>query len=87
MTTLKVRSESGDHTYLLKMRAEDTISDVWSHILSQTPPTLLPSTCSYQLVGGVTHEVYSDPLASLADCGLVPSGTLYITKTTSGFHR
>lgn len=84
LTTLKVRSESGDHTYLLKMRTDETIGDIWTHLLSQTPPTSISTSSGYQLVAGVTHHVYSDLSASLADCGLVPNATLYITKTTSG---
>ena len=84
LTTLKVRSESGDHTYLLKMRTNETIGDIWTHLLSQTPPTSVSTSSGYQLVAGVTHQVYSDLSASLADCGLVPNATLYITKTTSG---
>ena len=89
LTTLKVRSESGDCTFLLKMRAQDTIADVWSHLFSQAPPTALSSTGSssdYHLVGGVTHQVYSDLSASLENCGLVPSATLYITKATTGLN-
>lgn len=90
ITTLKIRSESGDHTHVLQMKSHDTIADVWSHLLRENThsgktgmagPHL--TRLGYQLVSGVTHQVYSDPGATLLECGLTPNATLHITKSSS----
>ena len=75
------------------MRSHDTIADVWTHLLEQTttpsarnditPPHLTQPGHRYQLVSGGTHQVHSDPTATLLDSGLTPNATLHITKIST----
>ena len=63
LTTLKVRSESGDQTFVLRMRSHDTIADVWSHLLRQTSFTSQTSAESSTNQTAPTRPGHSEPAA------------------------
>ena len=76
LTTLRVKSEGGDQTFVLRMRASDTIGDVWAHL--STHPGVERE--GRQLKSGVTRTTYSDLSATLRDSGLTPNANLYIWR-------
>lgn len=74
VTTLRIKSESGEMTYILKMKFTDCIADVRSHIDAARPENAPP----YDIKTSFPNKVYDDPTASLQECGLVPNATLHL---------
>ncbi|ELU05533.1 hypothetical protein CAPTEDRAFT_208106, partial [Capitella teleta] len=79
LTTLRIKSEQGDHTYILKMRFSDTIRDVRDCLNKQRSK----ASTAYQIMSTFPNRVYDDDFASLKECGLTPSATLHL-KPFSG---
>ncbi|XP_072018907.1 UBX domain-containing protein 11-like [Amphiura filiformis] len=73
ITTLRIKSESGEHTYIMKMRSNDTIADVRKHIDAQRK-----SQSSYDIVTTYPNKVLSDETATLEQCGLIPNAALLL---------
>ncbi|KAL9969758.1 hypothetical protein ACROYT_G022014 [Oculina patagonica] len=74
VSTLRVKSETGETTYILKMKFTDCIRDVRSHIDAARPTDAPP----YDIKTSFPNKVYDDPGATLQECGLVPNATLHL---------
>lgn len=74
VSTLRIKSETGEMTYILKMKFTDCIRDVRSHIDAARPKDAPP----YEIKTSFPNRVYDDPNATLQECGLVPNATLHL---------
>ncbi|KAJ7378359.1 UBX domain-containing protein 11 [Desmophyllum pertusum] len=72
VSTLRIKSETGEMTYILKMKFTDCIRDVRSHIDAARTKDAPP----YDIKTSFPNKVYDDPGATLQECGLVPNATL-----------
>lgn len=73
MTTLRVKSANGNHTFVLKMKPQETIGDLRRYLDGQKNSN---SFSAYQILSTFPHKVLDDNNATLQDCGLTPSATL-----------
>ncbi|CAN0348809.1 unnamed protein product [Lampetra planeri] len=74
IATLRVRSESGEERYLLRMEATHTITHLRAYLDSHS--SRLGRSPGYELLAGFPPRVCDDAAASLDSLGLAPSGTL-----------
>ncbi|XP_075909361.1 UBX domain-containing protein 11 [Petromyzon marinus] len=74
VATLRVRSESGEERYLLRMEATQTITHLRAYL--DTHSSRLGRSPRYELLSGFPPRVCDDASASLDSLGLVPTGTL-----------
>ncbi|XP_022785419.1 UBX domain-containing protein 11-like [Stylophora pistillata] len=74
VSTLRIKSETGEMTYILKMKFTDCIRDVRSHVDAARPKDAPP----YDIKTSFPNRVYDDPNATLQECGLVPNATLHL---------
>eukprot|EP00795_Rhopilema_esculentum_P017734 gene17734-9401_t len=74
ITTLRIKSEKGDKTYILKMKYTDTIGDV----KRQLNKTRHHISLIYQLKSTFPNRTYNNDRETLDDCGLVPNATLHM---------
>uniref|UniRef100_A0A8C9MW57 UBX11 protein n=1 Tax=Serinus canaria TaxID=9135 RepID=A0A8C9MW57_SERCA len=72
---LRVRSESGEQTYELRMLLTDTIGD-----LRQLLAHLRGGNSDYEIVSTFPQRVYTDSSRSLQECGLVPRASLLLRR-------
>eukprot|EP00794_Sanderia_malayensis_P000496 gene496-1142_t len=77
MTTLRIKSATGDKTYVLKMKYTNTIGDVRRHI----DKLRLAKTPNYQLKTAFPNRTYDRINATLEECELVPNATLHLLVT------
>lgn len=75
MTTLRVRSATGEQTFILKMRATDTIGDVRRYLSKHG---LSGTAAAYSLVTAFPSKACDDDSQTLLDAGLVPASNLHI---------
>jgi len=73
-TTLRIKSENGNNTYVLKMKYGNTIQDVKDYLKSYRDDKLLV----YDIKSSFPNRTYSDDKRTLKDYGLVPNATLHI---------
>ncbi|XP_065838369.1 UBX domain-containing protein 11-like [Oscarella lobularis] len=73
VTTLRVKSETGDQTYLIKMRYDDTISDLRKYINNHRG-----YSCIYEIRSAFPNRLYDNEDDTLSKCGLVPNAALYL---------
>ncbi|CAH1799316.1 unnamed protein product [Owenia fusiformis] len=74
LTTLRIKSETGDRTYVLKMRGTDTIGMVREYLSKQRPL----EAPSFDILSPYPRKVFSDNSATLLDCGLTPNAALHL---------
>ncbi|KXJ06139.1 UBX domain-containing protein 11 isoform X2 [Exaiptasia diaphana] len=74
VTTLRIKSETGEKTYLVKMSFTDTIADLREHLNAVRPK----GAPDYNIKSSFPNKVYSDLSATLVECGLVPNATLHL---------
>lgn len=74
VSTLRIKSETGEVTYILKMKFTDTIEAVRGHIDAARPKDAPP----YTMKTSFPNQVYDNPNLTLQECGLVPNATLHL---------
>ncbi|KAK2550263.1 UBX domain-containing protein 11 [Acropora cervicornis] len=79
VTTLRIKSETGEVTYILKMKFTDTVGDVRRHIDAERSSDALP----YAIKTSFPNQVYDNPSLTLQECGLVPNATLHLLSKKS----
>jgi len=80
ITTLRIKSETGEETYVLKMLYTQTIEDV-RRFLDETRNT---SDDDYDLKTSFPNQTYDESNKTLRDYGLTPNATLHmVTRKTS----
>uniref|UniRef100_A0A8C3NSK8 UBX domain-containing protein 11 n=1 Tax=Cyanoderma ruficeps TaxID=181631 RepID=A0A8C3NSK8_9PASS len=74
---LRIRSESGEQTYEVRMLLTDTIGDLRQHLAHIRGG----NSDSYEIISTFPQRVYTDNWRSLQECGLVPSASLLLRRT------
>uniref|UniRef100_A0A8B9PTT8 UBX domain-containing protein 11 n=1 Tax=Apteryx owenii TaxID=8824 RepID=A0A8B9PTT8_APTOW len=76
--TLRIKSETGEQTYIVKMLFTETIGDLRQHLTH----TRGGDSESYEIISTFPQRVYMDNSQSLQDCGLIPNASLLLREKT-----
>ncbi|XP_073728502.1 UBX domain-containing protein 11 [Misgurnus anguillicaudatus] len=82
ITTLRVKSEDGVETLIVKMHYSETIGDL-RHYLDMKRG---PGGCPYDIISAFPKRCYSDDTQTLLSCGLIPNAALILRPQPSS-HR
>lgn len=74
ITTLRVKSDTGNHTYILKMKFHETIRDLRKYIDLHRSSNSQP----YNIVSAYPSKIFDDEKVSLLDAGLTPNAVLHL---------
>lgn len=74
ITTLRIKSENGNHTYIVKMRFKETIGDLRQYLNAHRTG----QTTEYDICATYPRKMFADDSARMDNCGLVPNGVLYL---------
>lgn len=74
ITTLRIKSETGNNTYILKMKFTETIGDVRKYLDSQRSP----AESGYHICSAYPNKTHSDSSKTLEDSGLTPNAVLHL---------
>ncbi|NXQ84898.1 UBX11 protein, partial [Nyctibius grandis] len=74
--TLRIKSESGEQTYILKMLFTETIGDLRQHLAHARGG----DSDSYEIISTFPQRVYTDNSRSLQECGLIPNASLLLRR-------
>ncbi|CAL8249674.1 unnamed protein product [Boreogadus saida] len=74
VATLRVKSEDGNHSYILKMHISETIGDLRRYLEKHRGK----GVPEYDVFSAFPRRGYSDESLTLACCGLTPSATLLL---------
>ncbi|XP_061171164.1 UBX domain-containing protein 11-like isoform X2 [Saccostrea echinata] len=74
ITTLRVKSDTGNHTYILKMKFHETIRDLRKYIDLQRPL----NSPSYNIVSAYPSKTFDDEKITLQEAGLTPNAVLHL---------
>lgn len=76
VATVRVRSEDGKHTYIVRMKFSENIGDLRSYIDAQRPTSLKDQ---YDIVANYPHRLLYDQ-CSIEESDLAPNGTVHLKK-------
>ncbi|XP_054855141.1 UBX domain-containing protein 11 isoform X2 [Eublepharis macularius] len=76
ISTLRIKSENGEKTYIIKMPFTETIGDLRQHLARSRGGELE----SYEILSIFPQKVYSNNSVTLEECGLVPNGALLLRR-------
>ncbi|NWR57163.1 UBX11 protein, partial [Bucorvus abyssinicus] len=74
--TLRIKSESGEQTYVVKMLFTETIGDLRQHLAHARGG----DSNSYEIISTFPLRVYVDNSRSLQECGLIPRASLLLRR-------
>ncbi|KFR01128.1 UBX domain-containing protein 11, partial [Opisthocomus hoazin] len=74
--TLRIKSESGEQTYLLKMLFTETIGDLRQYLAYARGG----DSDSYEIISTFPQRMYMDNSRSLQECGLIPNASLLLRR-------
>ncbi|XP_045070958.1 UBX domain-containing protein 11-like isoform X2 [Coregonus clupeaformis] len=74
VTTLRVKSEDGEHTYVMKMRFSETIG----HLRQYLDKHRWTDTPAYDIISAFPQRCYSEDSQTLLSCGLTPNAALLL---------
>ncbi|NXC76131.1 UBX11 protein, partial [Anhinga anhinga] len=74
--TLRIKSESGEQTYIVKMLFTETIGDLRQHLAHARGG----DSNSYEIITTFPQRVYMDNSRSLQECGLIPNASLLLRR-------
>ncbi|KAM6313989.1 UBX domain-containing protein 11 [Podargus strigoides] len=74
--TLRIKSESGEQTYIVKMLFTETIGDLRQHLAHARGG----DSNSYEIISTFPQRVYTDNTRSLQECGLIPNAFLLLRR-------
>ncbi|KFM05479.1 UBX domain-containing protein 11, partial [Aptenodytes forsteri] len=74
--TLRIKSESGEQTYTVKMLFTETIGDLRQHLAHARGG----DSNSYEIISTFPQRVYADDSRSLQECGLIPNASLLLRR-------
>ncbi|XP_065553663.1 LOW QUALITY PROTEIN: UBX domain-containing protein 11 [Lathamus discolor] len=74
--TLRIKSESGEQTYIVKMLFTETIGDLRQHLARARGG----DSDSYEIISTFPWRVYTDNSQSLQECGLTPNACLLLQR-------
>ncbi|KAM3873414.1 UBX domain-containing protein 11 [Diretmus argenteus] len=78
VTTLKVKSENGAHSYILKMHISETIGHLRQHLDKHRGVV-----SGYDIISVLPQRCYSDESQTLLSCGLTSNATLLLRMRQS----
>ncbi|KAM3829569.1 UBX domain-containing protein 11 [Vipera latastei] len=79
ISTLRIKSEDGEKTYIVKMSFTETIGHLRQHLAQNRGEAVEP----YEILSTFPLRVYNDDAVSLEECGLVPNAFLLLRKKLS----
>ncbi|XP_031431751.1 UBX domain-containing protein 11 [Clupea harengus] len=74
ISTLRVKSEDGEKTFILKMQVTQTIG----HLRQYLDKHRCSGAPAYHIISVFPRQCYDDDTQTLADCGLTPSAALLL---------
>ncbi|XP_064327680.1 UBX domain-containing protein 11 [Phalacrocorax carbo] len=74
--TLRIKSESGEQTYIIKMLFTETIGDLRQRLAHARGG----DSNSYEIISTFPQRVYTDNSRSLQECGLIPNASLLLRR-------
>uniref|UniRef100_A0A8D0F3B4 UBX domain-containing protein 11 n=1 Tax=Strix occidentalis caurina TaxID=311401 RepID=A0A8D0F3B4_STROC len=74
--TLRIKSESGEQTYVVKMLFTETIGDLRQYLTHARGG----DSDSYEIISTFPQRVYADNSRSLQECGLIPNASLLLRR-------
>uniref|UniRef100_A0A8C7CNI3 UBX domain-containing protein 11 n=1 Tax=Oncorhynchus kisutch TaxID=8019 RepID=A0A8C7CNI3_ONCKI len=74
VTTLRVKSEDGEHTYIMKMRFSETIG----HLRQYLDKHRWTDATAYDIISAFPQRWYSEDSQTLLSCGLTPNAALLL---------
>uniref|UniRef100_A0A8C0IRJ9 UBX domain-containing protein 11 n=1 Tax=Chelonoidis abingdonii TaxID=106734 RepID=A0A8C0IRJ9_CHEAB len=75
ISTLRIKSENGEQTYIVKMLFTETIGDLRRHLVQAHSP--------YEIISTFPQRVYADNFMTLQECGLIPNASLLLREKLS----
>ncbi|XP_044290990.1 UBX domain-containing protein 11 [Varanus komodoensis] len=76
VATLRIKSENGEKTYIIKMLFSETVGDLRQHLAQSRGREVEP----YEILSTFPIRVYNDDSMTLEECGLVPNASLLLRK-------
>ncbi|XP_069751540.1 UBX domain-containing protein 11 isoform X4 [Narcine bancroftii] len=73
-STLRIKSENGEKTYIIKMFLSETIGDLRAYMDQSREKQKI----DYDIISTFPQKIYSDQSKTLKDYGLVPNATLIL---------
>ncbi|KAK3578076.1 hypothetical protein CHS0354_006725 [Potamilus streckersoni] len=74
ITTLRIKSETGNHTYIVKMRFHETIGDLRKYLDQQRGP----GSGAYQIMSAYPNRIHDENAKTLEASGLTPNAVLIL---------
>ncbi|XP_038848588.1 UBX domain-containing protein 11 [Salvelinus namaycush] len=74
VTTLRVKSEDGEHTYIMKMRFSETIG----HLRQYLDKHRWTDATAYDIISAFPQRCYNEDSQTLLSCGLTPNAALLL---------
>ncbi|OXB55732.1 hypothetical protein ASZ78_015627, partial [Callipepla squamata] len=74
--TLRIKSESGEQMYVIKMLFSETVGDLRRHLACARGG----DSNSYEIISTFPQRVYMDDSRSLQYCGLIPNASLLLRR-------
>ncbi|XDV40704.1 hypothetical protein PO909_009733 [Leuciscus waleckii] len=82
VTTLRVKSEDGMETFIMKMYFTETVGDLRHYLDMKRGPGAAP----YDIISAFPQRCYSDDTQTLLSCGLTPNAALLL-RPQAASHR
>ncbi|XP_067399437.1 UBX domain-containing protein 11 isoform X2 [Emydura macquarii macquarii] len=76
ISTLRIKSENGEQTYIVKMLFTETIGDLRRHLAQSRGGESQP----YEIISTFPQRVYADNSMTLQECGLIPNASLLLRE-------
>ncbi|XP_032058361.1 UBX domain-containing protein 11 [Aythya fuligula] len=76
LCTLRIKSESGEQTYVVRMLFSETIGELRQHLARARGG----DSGSYEILSTFPQRVYADNARSLQECGLIPGASLLLRR-------
>ncbi|XP_071624136.1 UBX domain-containing protein 11 [Heliangelus exortis] len=76
LCSLRIKSESGEQTYTIRMLLTETIGDLRQHLTRARGG----DSDSYEIISTFPQRVYMDNSRSLQECGLTPNTSLLLRR-------
>ncbi|XP_074832436.1 UBX domain-containing protein 11 isoform X3 [Carettochelys insculpta] len=76
ISTLRIKSETGEQTYIVKMLFTETIGDLRQHLAQSRGGERQP----YEIISTFPQRVYTDNTMTLQECGLIPNASLLLRE-------
>ncbi|EMP31068.1 Absent in melanoma 1-like protein [Chelonia mydas] len=76
ISTLRIKSENGEQTYIVKMLFTETIGDLRRHLAQSRGG----ESQLYEIISTFPQRVYADNFMTLQECGLIPNASLLLRE-------